>query len=173
VSTVEGPLVPALGCALTHWYQLRLPGEKIGSVNNRRLVAIASQHKLARRQGLDALRGAVMGSVKGERAFEAVLLPVGAALFPDILPLKVVLRSIQEGTLELRSAAIFAALYYPSSDLSVELAEQTITGKGDRLILQAIGEVLDLRGREGKCRRCGRAWVRAQTSMDWVPHRTM
>lgn len=172
----EGRFAPALSCCLQHWYELRLKGERIGSVNNKRFTAITSQHKMSRRLGLDALRGAIVSSVKGERAFEAVLLPIGAALFPDALPFELVMQNLRSGTLELRSAAVFASSYYAGSDLSVEIAEQVILGTGDRLILQAMKEVLDLRGRTdsgGACPRCGARGTRHQQTLDWLPHRTM
>src|ERR1700677_352976 len=91
----EGRFVPALKCVLTHWYQLRPSGTPIGSENNRRLIAINSMHRLGRRQGLDAVRGAIIGSIKGERILEAVLLPIGAALFPEVLPVEFILQLLR------------------------------------------------------------------------------
>jgi hypothetical protein len=170
------PYAPSLKCCLTHWYELRPNGEKIGSVNNRRLASISSQNRVARRQGIDALRGAIWSGVKGERAFEAVLLPIGAALFQDVLPFDLVLRHLRHGQRELRSAAVFASSYYSSTDLSVEIAEELISDKGDKLILQAMREVLDLRSRTssgGKCRRCGERGTRQLQQLDWLPHRAM
>lgn len=153
-----------------------MTGEKLGSENNKRLTAITSQHRMTRRLGIDATRGAIIASVRGERAWEAPLLVIGAALFQDVLPLDLVLQNLRSGPLELRSAAIFASVFYFESPLSVEIAEQVIIDKGDRLMLQAMKEALDLRSRTstgGSCARCGTRGTQNQPPLDWLPHRTM
>jgi hypothetical protein len=167
--------LPALRCVLTHFYEFRERGERLGSENNKRLAIITSQHKMARRLGLDALRGAVVSGMKGERVLEPALLIIGAALFPSSVPVGLVLRHMVGNSLEFRTAAVFASVYYPEGDLSVEIAERTITGEGDRLLLQAMKEVLDLRGRastSSPCPRCGEPGTQVQPTLDWLPHRT-
>jgi hypothetical protein len=172
----ELPFTPSLRCILQHWYELRAKGLSLGSDNNKRLVAITSWHRTMRRQGIDGLRGAIVASVKGERSWEAPLLPIGAALFQDVLPLSLVLQNLRSGPIELRSAAIFASAFYFESPLSVEIAEQVVVGAGDKLMLQAMKEVLDLRSRTstgGSCGRCGERGVQDQPRLDWLPLRTM
>jgi hypothetical protein len=169
------PFVPALRCVLTHWYELRLRGAPLTAENNSRLSSIHSMHRACAEQGLSAVRATLLACVRGERAFEAALLPIGAALFPNSLPLSTVLRHLREGAVELRSAAIFASSYYASTDLSVEIAEQVVSGNGDKLMLQAMQEVLDLRSRTssgGRCSRCGELAVHQQKPQDWLPRRT-
>jgi hypothetical protein len=170
----ELPFTPSLRCALTHWYELRPVGQKLGSDNHKRLAAVTSWHRTMRRQGIDGLRGAIVASVKVERSWEAPLLPIGAALFQDVLPLNLVLRNLRSGPIELRSAAIFASVFYFESPLSVEIAEQVIVGQGDSLMLQAMKEALDIRSRTstgGSCARCGARGVQNQSKLDWLPHR--
>jgi hypothetical protein len=168
------PFVPSLRCTLTHFCELRPRGEKLGSVNNRRLVSITSQYRFASSRGLDSLRGAVLSSVSGERAFEPALLPIGAALLQDVMPIEFIFRHLRGGQQELRAAAVFASVYYSSTDLSVEIAEELISDKGDKLILQAMHEVLDLRIRTstgGTCHRCGARGTRQLQQLDWLPYR--
>lgn len=175
-SEPEQPFTPSLRCVLQHWYELRPKGEKLGSDNNKRLTAITSQHMNLRRKGVDAVRGAIMASVRCERTWEAPLLLIGAALFQDVLPLDLVLRNLRGGPFELRSAAAFASVFYFESPLSVEIAEQVILDKGNRLVLQAMKEALDLRSRTstgGTCARCGERGIQNQHRLDWLPHRTM
>jgi hypothetical protein len=108
---------------------------------------------------------------------EAAHLPIGAALFPDALPTDFIMQKLRGDAFEFRTAAIFASVYYSSGPLSIEIAEQLITGVGDRLLLQAMKEILELRDRAssgGKCGRCGVRGVQNQESMrslDWLPHR--
>lgn len=168
-------VAPSLKCTLTHWYEFRRAGEAIGSENSRRLVAITSQHRAARRLGTDALRGAIVSARKGYRPFEPVLLIIGAALFNELVPVSYVYQRMTDSSFEFRTAAVFAAVYYPEGDLSVELADRIITGTGDKLILQAMKEVLDLRSRastSSACPRCGARGTTDQHLLDWLPHRT-
>ncbi len=168
---------PALRCVLQHFYELRFPGDRIGPDNNKRLAHLTSLHRLARRQGRDGLRGVILASVHGEARMDAEELPVGAALFPDIVPVSFVLQKLRGDAIEFRLSAIFASVFYPSGPLSLEIAEQFIVGSGNRLILQAMKEVLELRassGSGGKCSKCGVRGLRNQAllqSLDWEPHR--
>jgi hypothetical protein len=145
----------------------------VGPVNNKRRVAVTSLHRIARVQGLGALRDRLVGAVREERVMEPALLPIGAGLFVDDLPVSLILRHVRGDSSEFRAAAIFASVYHRSNDLSVEVAERMIFGGGDPLVLQAMKEVLDLRGRTavpgGSCGRCGEQGTQLQAPIDWLP----
>jgi hypothetical protein len=165
----------SLKCVLTHYCDLHLVGDTVGSVQNKRLVSVTSLHNVAARQGLEALHERLIGSVKGERVMEPALLPIGAGLFVDDLPIELILRHMRGDSPEFRAAAVFASIYHRSTDLSVEVAERMIFGGGDKLTLQAMKEVLDLRSRTavpgGSCERCGEPGTQLQAPIGWLPRR--
>jgi hypothetical protein len=165
----DAPFLPSLGCVLRHYYEFPpvWPDETYG--RSVRLTSITSYHAAFQQRGSSALKDAIAAGLKGERVFEAPLLPIGAALFPEILPMTTIIRYMRSGPMEFRIAAVFASLFYVASDLSVEIAEQVILGTGDALVLRAMKEALDVRNRTshgGPCARCNTHGVQEQT-MCW------
>ena len=146
---------------LQHWYELRPKGQKIGAENNRRFVDIKALLMVGRRQGLGALRTAVINAARGARAAEVAYYPVGAGLFTDDLAVETFVRTgLQHQRADYRIAATFASSFYlgRSEEVAFLLAERVVLPEGDPMVVQAAREVLDIWTdvrSGGKCRRCG------------------
>lgn len=134
-------------------------------------------HVMGRRRGLDALRGAILGAAKGERAPERGMLVVGAGLFHDDAAVAVyVSRALHAAqALEFRIAATYASAFFlPSSqETACVLSERVVLEKEDRLLVLAARDVLDVWAATkdgGRCRRCGQVGGTTQ-GLDWMPSR--
>lgn len=164
---------PALRCVLQHWYELRPKGEKIGSANNQRFVDIKALHMVARRQGIDSLRGTIVAAARSERASEPAHLPIGAGLFTDDLRIETyVRRALDHQRLDYRIAATYGAIYYlrRSEEIAFILGERVLLAEEDKLLVLASRDVLDI-WREtkdgGRCGRCGSK----KADESWCPAR--
>jgi hypothetical protein len=152
---------PSLLCVLTHWYQLRDKKEKIGSVNNHRFSDIKALAMVGRRQGLDALRGAIVRAAKGEQMPEPGYYPIGAGLFTDDLVVETFVRKgLHHQRSDYRIAATYGAAFYAgrSEEVAFLLAERVVLAEGEKMVLQATREALDIyvdTKYGGKCRLCG------------------
>ena len=167
--------VPALKCVLTHWYQLRLKDETMGSENNKRLVSIKGLHMIFRRQGADALRGQLLQAAKSKLVAEPAHLPIGAGLFHENVVVETfVRRALHHQRAEYRVAASYGALFFirRSEEVAFILSERVVLAEEDPLVVAAARDALDIwrsvRG-GGMCPRCG---SRTGEQKDWLVTRS-
>lgn len=170
---------PSLRCVLTHWYQLRLKGEKLGPDNNARLVDIKALSMIQRRQGTDALRGTILQAARSMGTASPVHLPVGAGLFTENIQVETwVRRSLSHQLSKFRVAATYAAIFYirQSEEVAFILGERVVVAEEDALVIAAARDALDLwRATKygGRCPRCGQTAGPLLTPRlpEWAPPR--
>lgn len=168
--------VPALRCALQHWYELVPKGQKLGEENQRRRASVRDLHMIFRRQGADGLRSEVLQAASGHARIKPVHLIVGAAFFSEKVEVEtMVRRSLRHERADFRIAGSYAGLYYMgrSEEVAFLLADRVILGEEEAQVVAAARDALDIWNSVrdgGRCSRCGQTGMSPSTlrQQDWV-----
>ena len=166
-----------MGCLLQHWYELRLPGEALGTVNTRRFLDLRAASMVHTRQGRQAFRSALLAASRHQRVIDPAYIPVAAGLFPGDLQVEAQVRSfLASASLEHRVAALYATVFFFShaDDVLTNVTERVVLEADTGLQLAASRDVLDIwrdTRHGGHCPRCGRDLTAADQN-NWIPSRT-
>jgi hypothetical protein len=147
-------LFPQVGCILQHWGAAAVDGGELASV---RSIAAHTQRIYAQRFGEEFYCSTIWARVHGRQPIEPVFLAIGPALVSGPEVAKWVQYWEENGSVELRLAATYGAIFLSDEEEGMGfLIQRIFLGQLAGGLLTAAHEVLDILGkmRDGRCSRC-------------------